>query len=66
MRVVAACLSQTTITQTCELFGISRKTSYNWLERYAAGGAAVLAEPSQRAMPTFPPELNYPREPAAS
>ena len=47
MRFVAACLSQTTtMTQTCELFGISRKTGYKWLERYASGGPAGLAERS--------------------
>lgn len=47
MRFVAACLSQTmTMTQTCELFGVSRKTGYKWLERYALGGPAGLAERS--------------------
>ncbi len=47
IRFVSACLSKATnMTETCELFGISRKTGYKWLERYAASGAAGLAERS--------------------
>ena len=41
-----------TVTELCEQFGISRKTAYKHLERYAAGGnqgacAAFLAAASQ-------------------
>lgn len=34
------------MVELCELFGISRKTGYKWLARYAAEGAAGLAERS--------------------
>lgn len=34
------------MTELCALFGISRKTGYKWLDRYAAAGPAGLAERS--------------------
>jgi transposase InsO family protein len=33
-------------TELCELYGISRKTGYKWIERYVSAGAAGLAERS--------------------
>ena len=35
-----------TMVEDCETFGISRKTGYKWLARYAAEGVAGLAERS--------------------
>lgn len=37
-----------TMTDLCEQFGISRKTGYKHLERYAAGGLKALAARSHR------------------
>jgi len=37
-----------TITELCEQFGISRKTGYKHLERYAESGLKGLAERSHR------------------
>ena len=37
-----------TITELCDRFGVSRKTGYKWIARYAAGGAAGLAPRSAR------------------
>lgn len=37
-----------TLTELCEQFGISRKTAYKHMERYAAGGAKALAPRSSR------------------
>jgi transposase len=37
-----------TITELCEQFGISRKTGYKHLERYAASGLKGLQERSHR------------------
>jgi transposase len=37
-----------TLTELCEQFGISRKTAYKHLERYAAGGLKALAPRSHR------------------
>lgn len=36
------------ISQLCRRFGISRKTGYKWLARYAAEGAAGLGDRSRR------------------
>lgn len=36
-----------TMRELCELFGVSRKTGYKWLERYAAGGLAGLQDVSR-------------------
>jgi transposase len=37
-----------TVTELCEQYGISRKTGYKHLERYAANGLKGLAERSHR------------------
>jgi transposase InsO family protein len=37
-----------TMTELAEQYGISRKTGYKWLERYAAEGAAGLSDRSRR------------------
>jgi putative transposase len=36
------------ITELCELYGISRKTGYKWIERYLRQGPAGLEEGSRR------------------
>ena len=36
------------LTRLCQRFGISRKTGYKWLERYAASGTAGLVAQSRR------------------
>jgi putative transposase len=37
-----------TVTELCDRYGVSRKTGYKWLARYAADGAAGLAVRSSR------------------
>jgi len=36
------------ITELCELYGVSRKTGYKWIERYLRQGPAGLEERSRR------------------
>lgn len=36
------------ITELCELYGISRKTGYKWIDRYIHNGPAGLEEYSRR------------------
>ncbi len=36
------------ITELCELYGVSRKTGYKWIERYLRRGPAGLEERSRR------------------
>ena len=36
-----------TITELCEQFGISRKTAYKWMGRYAASGSKALEDRSR-------------------
>jgi transposase len=36
------------ITELCELYGISRKTGYKWIDRYVRHGPAGLEERSRR------------------
>jgi putative transposase len=36
------------VTELCDRFGISRKTGYKWIARYAAAGTAGLTERSSR------------------
>jgi len=36
------------LTDLCQSFGISRKTAYKWLQRYAGGGVASLVDQSKR------------------
>jgi len=46
------------VTELCEHYGISRKSGYKWIERYAREGPAGLAERSRRlhGSPTQTPE----------
>ena len=37
------------ITELCDLYGISRKSAYKWIERYLRQGPAGLEERSRRA-----------------
>jgi len=37
-----------TITELCELYGVSRKTGYKWIDRYIHFGPAGLEEGSRR------------------
>jgi putative transposase len=37
-----------TMTEICDRYGVSRKTGYKWIARYAAAGAVGLAERSSR------------------
>jgi transposase InsO family protein len=46
--VMLAQSARFTVTELCEQFGISRKTGYKHLERYAAGGLKGLAARSHR------------------
>ncbi len=46
--VVLARSGRFTVTDLCEQFGISRKTAYKYLERYAADGLAGLQPRSHR------------------
>lgn len=46
--VILAQTDRFTITELCEQFGISRKTAYKHLERYAAGGLKALQPRSHR------------------
>jgi transposase len=39
-----------TLTELCEQFGISRKTAYKHLERYALGGFKALSPRSSRPL----------------
>lgn len=36
------------ITELCDLYGISRKTAYKWIDRYLQCGPAGLEEHSRR------------------
>ena len=36
------------ITELCELYGVSRKTGYKWIERYVRQGPSGLEERSRR------------------
>jgi transposase-like protein len=40
--------SATPVSELCRAYGISRKTGYQWLERYEAGGLPALADQSRR------------------
>ena len=37
-----------TITELCDLYGVSRKTAYKWIDRYLRQGPAGLEERSRR------------------
>lgn len=48
LRFVGACTSgEFTVRDLCRRFGVSRKTGYKWLARYAADGPAGLSERSR-------------------
>ena len=36
------------VTELCDLYGISRKTAYKWIDRYLRQGPAGLEERSRR------------------
>jgi transposase len=36
------------LSELCQHFGVSRKTAYKWLQRYAGGGVASLVDKSKR------------------
>jgi transposase InsO family protein len=49
-----------TITELCDLYGVSRKTGYKWIDRYLRQGPAGLTERSRRpwhSPNTTPPEI---------
>jgi len=59
MRFVAGWLdedSEWTMRELCEAFGVSRKTGYKWIERYAVSGLEGLRDQS-RAAKTHPNAL---------
>ena len=47
-----------TVTELCDLYGVSRKTGYKWIERYLRSGPPGLAERSRkpRVSPNATPE----------
>lgn len=46
--VLLACQADANISQLCERFGISRKTAYKWLGRYAQDSSEALQDRSRR------------------
>jgi transposase InsO family protein len=48
--VVEASRGEVTITELCELYGISRKTGYKWLERFDAKGRVGLEDMPRTAL----------------
>ena len=52
--VVMAQSGRYTVTELCEQFGISRKTGYKHLERYAAEGMKGLQVRSHQRAPSIP------------
>ena len=48
-QLIADFLRETlTVTELCELYGVSRKTAYKWIDRYLRLGPAGLEERSRR------------------
>lgn len=48
-RLIADFLRESlTVTELCELYGVSRKTGYKWIDRYLRQGPVGLAERSRR------------------
>ncbi len=45
------------ITELCQLYGVSRKTAYKWIERYLLLGPAGLEQRSRR--PRHAPLCQY-------
>lgn len=59
MQFIADYLRDTlTITELCDLYGVSRKTGYKWIERYLRSGPAGLEQCSRkpRVSPNATPE----------
>ena len=48
--VVLASVEGANVSELCRRFGVSRKTGYKWLSRYATDGAAGLADQSRRPL----------------
>jgi len=49
VKFIAAYLrGEIAVTRLCDAFGVSRKTAYKWIARYAEGGVAELVERSKR------------------
>jgi transposase-like protein len=49
VKFIAAYLrGELSVSRLCETFGVSRKTAYKWISRFAAGGVAELVERSRR------------------
>ena len=46
--VVLAAAEGANVSELCRRFGVSRKTGYKWLSRYAAAGNAGLVDQSRR------------------
>jgi len=38
------------VTELCDLYGVSRKTGYKWIDRYLRQGPAGLEERSRRKL----------------
>ncbi len=52
--VVLASADGANVSELCRRFGVSRKTGYKWLGRYAAEGNAGLVDQSRRPLePAF-------------
>ena len=48
--VVLASAAGANVSELCRRFGVSRKTGYKWLSRYAVDGAAGLVDQSRRPL----------------
>jgi len=49
VKFIAAYLrGELSVSRLCETFGVSPKTAYKWIARYANGGVAELVERSKR------------------
>ncbi len=49
VKFIAAYLrGELSVSRLCDTFGVSRKTAYKWIARYAEGGVAELVERSRR------------------
>ena len=48
--VVLASADGANVSELCRRFGVSRKTDYKWLSRYATEGSARLADQSRRPL----------------
>ena len=46
--VVLSWVEGANVSELCRRFGVSRKTGYKWLSRYAAEGRAGLVDQSRR------------------